>query len=508
MRRPKAALLSVLGCFFVLFAFAASRSFTRSAPPKEPPRKTSSSAGETEAHSQSDGRLEAPPPHPARWLSFGGGADPSSNQVSMESDLALASEAFGPGGVLLFAGGPRSSGVYELDADAEVDPLIAELAALFAPRSGRDGHYRRTVLRPHGPATKVELLRTLDRELSVTAAPLLAYVDCHGDGAAAPADNSLATWGGAPLTVRELASHLDVARRPVRLVVSACFSGGFADLAFRGAEARQGPTDKDRCGLFASTWDLEATGCDPDPDRRHHEGYAVHFLNALRGRDRDGRPHRVDLDGDGATSLAEAHAAARIASAGLDVPTSTSERWLRHAAPDKGPLAPLELAEEDAVIAALSSKLALSGDLETRLVRARARLDALEARHERLQAEGARTEEELAEHHEQLTGELLARWPTIDDPWHPDHAALLATSRGDIERYLSQSLSFAKYQDAQAAAEKAADAELDSALARAPVERLVRALENVLLAGRLKHRGGSDWTRYVQFLECERTALR
>src|SRR5690606_29793376 len=56
------------------------------------------------------------------------------------------------------------------------------------------------------------------------------------------------------------------------------------------------------------------------------------FLHALRGLDRDGHAlPRADLDGDGAVSLLEAHAHARVLGSSIDVPTLTSERFLRYA---------------------------------------------------------------------------------------------------------------------------------------------------------------------------------
>src|SRR4029077_2773259 len=105
-----------------------------------------------------------------------------------------------------------------------------------------------------------------------------------------------------------------------------------------------GPAGSVRCGLFASTWDREASGCDPDPDRREQESYPLHFLHALRAEDRDGHPLNrddLDLDHDGTISLLEAHTRARIMDASIDVPTTTSERWLRGVAPASGPTSPV-----------------------------------------------------------------------------------------------------------------------------------------------------------------------
>ena len=80
------------------------------------------------------------------------------------------------------------------------------------------------------------------------------------------------------------------------------FSGGLGELVFVAGDETQGPSTATRCGVFAAPWDLEATGCDPNPDRAAQESYALHLLHALRGEDREGHAlpkPQLDLDGDG-----------------------------------------------------------------------------------------------------------------------------------------------------------------------------------------------------------------
>jgi hypothetical protein len=119
----------------------------------------------------------------------------------------------------------------------------------------------------------------------------------------------------------------------VRFVSTACFGGGLAEVVFRGADARLGAPATPRCGLFATTDDLPAAGCDPNPDRIAQEGYAVNFLAALDGKSSTGATIAADFDDDGKVTWLEAHAAVRIHSSSADVPTTTSERWLRQSAP-------------------------------------------------------------------------------------------------------------------------------------------------------------------------------
>ena len=65
-------------------------------------------------------------------LAFAGGATPEFNQVSLEQDLGLVRETFGPGGYVLFGAGAGSPSVQVL-VEHDADPVVSKLADLFAP---------------------------------------------------------------------------------------------------------------------------------------------------------------------------------------------------------------------------------------------------------------------------------------------------------------------------------------------------------------------------------------
>ncbi|HEY8374995.1 MAG TPA: hypothetical protein VIK91_00845 [Nannocystis sp.] len=449
--------------------------------------------------------LPAALPAGLRWLAIGGGATPEFNQVSIEQDLLLAQEVFGTGGLVLFAGGAGSHGVQVEDATPRGDPLIAALAELFAPRGGRGATYRPTVLTPVAAATATNALAVLEAALAEPGPPLLVYLAGHGERGVTPPEGGISLWGQELLRVQDLAAVLEGAQRPAQIVATSCFSGAFAEIVFAGAESGARAAPGGHCGLFAATAEREASGCDPNPDRAAQEGFGLHFLHALRGQDRAGKPlppEEIDLDGDGRVSPLEAHARARIASRGIDVPTTTAERWLRATAPRRGRAAAVRLPEEEAVIARLAAALGYAGreeaverDLEQvfkDMSEAYSRLDAASA------------EEDAA--YRATAGELLARFPVLDDPWHPDFAATIAVHREEIARALETSEAYARFRAAQAEV-GAAQEQVAELLARsARLERLARALENRTLAGRLKARGGPAWRHYEALLACERTA--
>jgi hypothetical protein len=422
--------------------------------------------------------------------------------VSIEQDLLLAQEVFGTGGALLFAGGPGSHGVQVEDAEPRGDPLLATLAELFAPRGGRAATYRPTQSSPIAAATRSNALAAVKQAVTQPGPLLRLYLAGHGERGEPPREGGLSLWGQTSLRVAELAEVLDAAERPVQVVATSCFSGAFAELVFKDADEAAGPAPTIRCGLFAATAEREASGCDPNPDRAAQEGYALHFLNALRGRDREGQPlppAQLDLDGDGAISPLEAHARARIAGQGIDVPTATSERWLVATAPTRGRSRPPALPEEDAVIAELSAALGQPSEGEAAAELEHVLKD-MSAAYERLDAASGREDEA----YRAAGGELLARFPVLDDPWHPDFAQTLAAHRAEIEALLDESAPYAAFRAAQAEA-AAVQAEVAELLARsARLERLVRAFRVRTLAGRLKARGGKAWARYEALLACER----
>lgn len=444
-----------------------------------------------------------------RWIVAGGGPTPDLNQVQIEQDILLARDVLSPlgPGLLLYAGGPDGAAVQELRDAPDPDPLRARLAELLDPRGGRDASYRPSPLAPAGAASAEAIEEALRGALGGSTAPLTVYLAGHGVGGEEPVDSAFLTWGPDDLGVEALGAVLDEARdhRPVRVVVTACHAGGFAEIAFAGGDPAEGPAASDRCGFFATTWDRAAAGCDPNPDRGAQEGYGIHFLHALRGEDRAGNEAReaIDLDGDGAITLLEAHARARVASGSLDVPVTTSDRFLRAAAPDPAELAPGELPRahlpiEEAVVRALAERLGLADPREVSR-----RLDALHERVEPLAARLDALDEELERVREELAAELLHRWPVLDDPWHPDFAATFTADRRAIEAHLASSGAAAREAELTGERERVAIAHDDLLAEAAPMERLEQALETLELAAQLQTEGGSHWLRYQRFVACE-----
>ncbi len=466
--------------------------FVSSGPPPE--RTVAGRAELVDAPRRAD-----PMPDRVRHIIVGGGPTPDGNEVEIERTVAAAHRALGEGTVVLFAGGADTRSVQVEDGSVVVDPLLRELGELFSPRPARDARYRPTTLAVvHGPA-ELEVLEATLEEAFAASGPLDLVLVGHGAPADAPSEAAFLVWGGVPLDALGLDALLGEAPpRPVRVLATHCYAGGLAELAFAGADEKAGPSAAARCGLFATTWDREAAGCDPDPGRRS-DGWAAHFFAALAGEDPAGAAlDGLDLDGDGVISGLEAHAQARAASRSIDVPTSTSARLLRATAPASGPEVAVSLPDEEAVVRRLSEALdeRAAHEADARAGELEASLGELSASREELEAESDAA-------WTALTSALLSRWPVLDDPYHPDFARTLEVERAAIQRFLEASAARAELDsiddrlDALAASSEGLELEL------ALLERLLAAHETIALASRLRAAGGEAWARYERLRACE-----
>ncbi len=481
-------------------------------PPTAAPASTAKPAAGTAPRG---GVTRAPKPAPAasptassqaRYIAIGGGSVPEFTEVSLEQDMLLAEQVLPGPGVLLFAGGNEAASVRSLDPRADPDAVLARLGNLFLPRAGRQSQYRRPSLSA-AAATLDNVERALGRAFGESRERLLVYVAAHGEQGEHARDNYVDLWGRERLLVSRVAElhEAQPQPRPLRLLVASCFSGGFGELAFAGAEVEKGITRAPRCGLFAGPWDRQTSGCDPNPDRGAQEGYSIHVLHALLRQDRNGQPlpaAELDYDGDGSIGLLEAHTRARIASASIDVPTTTSERYLREVEQKHGPIDLTLLPEDAAVVAQLGKKLGAPSRAraEQRLKELRAKLIGIDERFE--DADAAR-ETAVAK----LSAELLGRWPVVDDPYHAEFASTLQKHGGDIAEVLDRSAAARELRKAEEQIE-ALDLQLRALEPQeAMLMRLLRAYETLALASSLASRGGPKYQNYRALLACERERL-
>lgn len=446
---------------------------------------------------------DAPVDPSARLLVIGGGGEPDSTEVQLESDVRLAVETYAAPVVSLFACGAGRACVRETAAPAPSDPLFETLSTLFLGREHGAAH-RPPRLHVDAPATYDNVLRALDALLVAPGNPLTVLLATHGQRADDPLDGYALLWGNEGLFVRDVVDLLSQpsTQRPVRMVVASCYGGAFGAIA--GIEPRGEESVAMHCGVFATDEDRLASGCDPDPDRARHEGYLVHFLSALRARSRDGRAlGGLDLDGDGHVSMLEAHTRARIASRSFDVPLTTSERFVREAAAelelawDGAP--PAALPEEEAVVQALGPALDVRSEGLARVAAQTAAQSLGEREDELADAEAMR---DVAWN--RLRVALLERWPWLEDAYLQDWEARVRRERAAIEAVVLRSRLAENLRETESDATALA-ADVDELRVReAMLERVVRAYDLPRMTAALAVRDPARHRRFLALRACER----
>ncbi len=464
--------------------------------------------------------VETSPPGPLPagldWILSSGGSEPSSTPISLLQDLESLRQNLPGRGAILFAGG---SGSYLQESVHDQPTLREELGELFEPRDRRVHYVPAPTV--DGPSSRRFLLESLDAQLASGDEPLFVYLGGHGEGGEIPADALLHMWGGEIVQVDELAAVLQ-APRPARLVMTSCFGGGFADVIFDGADADSGLAQADLCGVFATSWDTEASGCDPNPDRRMQGGYALRFAEVASSGDPE-----VDADGDGMISILEAHTFARLRSISFDVPTTTSERWLRvrakrasmqrDDAPDsevsgsEPPFAEPEtdeidlswLREEQLVIEALGRELNVQD--EDSLLRLRT---DIERRLEDAELEAEERAERVDEAYYRLRAELLRHWPTLDDAWSRQFDDAISRDAEAISRALRESGPARDLEVVQSAQRTRLERIDEMHVELARVRRLVDAYDAVAFARLVHDVDREGWEGFTRLRTCERSALR
>jgi hypothetical protein len=374
------------------------------------------------------------------------------------------------------------------------------------------------------------------------------------DASINPYDTSLLLWNQDELLASELCRWLDELPRDIEvvLVMGQCYSGGFANVIFNGADAKLGLSPAARCGFFSQLYDRPAAGCAADLDDEDVHEYSSYFWAALGGKTRDGAAVTADYDKSGAVSLAEAHAYAVIESDTLDVPVRTSEALLRAysrlggpfelkegptagAAVDeveaegdvadnttdnydanaglrepRGPLAQLAaLARPDqhAILEQLPAKVAGKPlrTVEDVRVELGTALEKVDDANEALDAAMTATDEALIV----AQNEAFAVWPELHFRESTAAAELLAAQGAEIAARVEAMGSYVTLLAARDR-EKKLTAEADAAeAATARLERLLRTIEDVVLAENLKHVAPAEIaTRYEQLVQMEERGLK
>jgi hypothetical protein len=268
--------------------------------------------------------------------------------------------------------------------------------------------------------------------------------------------------------------------------------------------------------------DRQAAGCTPDVNEAGYQDYSTSFWAALAGRTRTGAAvprASCDFDRDGAVTFAEAHAYVLLTDASVDVPMTTSDRFLRLksdpgaaggrlvSAEDMLPrLLPLATPAERAVIQGLSEQLKLG--TQYRYAAARDLAEALRLQH----ADDEKRERELRtaydEARESILDGLELRWPELRNRWDPAVERILKDEGDAVVRAVKAHPDYATFTKRFAELDAIAKTD-DAAQAKwARCVRLMHVLERVALAQNLSRVADEETqARYKALVAAENGSL-
>ncbi|WP_145362570.1 hypothetical protein [Stratiformator vulcanicus] len=383
-----------------------------------------------------------PPRRPAtHFLVIGGGYSPDSNAIAIERNVIEFDRWLDERNVpqdrraILFADGddPGRDVQYD-DPDAAIPEVNQVLAAVFAEEDGISDRYRTNDIKNvTGPATPERIADWFDKAAGRLRKGdrLFIFVTAHGDPAVddISQNTSLLLWDDRKLSVEEFTAELDKLDPQIEVVtvMVQCYSGGFANIIYRGGDPSAGLSPARRCGFYSTTFDRVAAGCSPALQDDKYDEYSEPFVAAISGVEPRAN---VDADHDGAVSWEEAHCFALARLNTIDIPLRTSDQFLLQMTPPENTFdikQDASPAEQDAI-----KKLAAA--LEINDPFSKDALESLEAEwtetYELLDAELVALEDKAEDARAMLERVVIQKWPELAGIWNP-RAHAIVREQGD-----------------------------------------------------------------------------
>ncbi len=468
------------------------------------------------------------------FLTIGGGYSPTGNQVSLEKNvqfferLLLEQGLTGiPHDVYFSDGDSPQRDLQFHDPDFEVPKVNRLLAQIYGKEDGLAHQYRTHALQNvRGGSNRKNLTRWFQEVGSKLESGdrLLIYLTGHG-GKGKPIKNPhFYMWNGERMPVKDFVSQLDELPQGVSVVtvMVQCYSGGFANMVFEEGDEENGLADASRCGFFATVKDRVAAGCTPDISEEDYHEYSTYFWAAVGGKTRIGEPiDKPDYDQDGEVSFLEAHAYALLTSPTIDISVKTSDVFLRTystlESKDNDALLSLETPYEDlmavadpietAVIEGLSSQLGLTDRNRAAVTKKLAK--SVEKEKKEIEGRKRKLLGQLSGIRKHIRDVLRDRWPEMENPWHPEVADFLALDAAAIVLAIESHPQYSRFVELKSNVQKLDDSRFDLERRWVKCQRLLRTLENVVLAANLTQVASPEiLERYADLQAAEGASLK
>lgn len=435
---------------------------------------------------------------------FGGADGPENDQASIEAQVIQLSTVLRAAQPQVLFGGAAGQAVRE---SAEVDDTTLWLGRIFSAREGVEGLYRESSLGAKA-ASLSAFFRAIDRG-QANKQGTIVFGAGHGSGPSGDEPATLSLWTDASIPLDRLAHHLDRKKRrgPFAMVLGQCFSGSFSDLLHRGGRSEAEIAEPIRCVLAAAPHDRTASGCTSDVSDPWARAYMLEVAQALGQAE-------ADLDGDGAVSLAEAHARAKITDRTTDVPVKSSEayvsRMLEDAAPEPtiGGMKPPASFQDTLAAAEAEDRavlLALAPPGDDPLAKAAAQKTELDRRAEAAEQAITDADQDLEEAERSARARVIARWPELSSPYRAGARALLHDHAAEVVDLVRGTSLGHKLLGLERKVSVAADRWAELARQSARLERFLRTAAAVEARRRFLRDRGPKERRVLERIEaCER----
>jgi hypothetical protein len=273
------------------------------------------------------------------YLILGGGYSAKGNQASLEKNVLYVNGLLKNKSVYkLFANGATHERSLQHKVNSDFpSPFQEMLFSCFTAVDQLSLFYRpHQIKKLDGPLNRVAIDRYFKEHGSLLKKgdKLVCYYTGHGSkGLKKDSQNtSLLLWHDGAYRMKDFAQKLQELPTGVDvvLIMVQCYSGGFQNVIFQNGDSPKGLSKRNIAGFFSTVYNRISAGCTPQVNDDDFEEYSRYFWRGLTGLSSVGDDvEKADFDNDGRVSLNEAHAYVIINLDSVDVPTTTSELFLR-----------------------------------------------------------------------------------------------------------------------------------------------------------------------------------
>lgn len=391
-----------------------------------------------------------------RVILLGGGAGPSSSELSVEKNVAWVSGLLRQNGIndfdVQFASGSKGNqDVKERDKNKpDIDKWLP-IARVLSSKSSLITVYRKnTVANLEQANTRDSVIDLLKLRLKGLEAGDDLLVVYHGHGGYSPGNtnkNYLRLWADTKLPMNDLLEVFTAQpdKTTLRFIFPQCYSGSFVKLIHDSPDEFSTETvNPQRCGIVTVQDNRQSEGCTVEDDESKYVDFSTYFFAALSGQTRLGQPleWNPDANKDGKVDFREAYFYAISTAYSRDVPSTTSEYFLELWEPWYIRWLPFDMSDADGeykkVAKQIAARLGISrqpdedgfiADVRKKQSDAKTNYDDLNKRLAALRSD----EKQLRE---KLKTEIYTRWPDSSDAFSDNYLRFIEQDLGRVNVWL------------------------------------------------------------------------